>query len=216
MSARDLAVLTGAGSGLGTAVRVRLESLAIPTIAIVRRPCDTGAATRIEADLAAPQDWPVKLGPMLSQASFARLWFFDIAAILPQGQMLGEPYAAQLEEAMRVNVHAPMAIARVLAGAALARGARLDIVHVSSGAAHRPIPGWGAYCVSKAAAAMQWRVLAEEAPFVTAHLFQPGVIATAMQAQLRAAGDPMAAPESALRSPAEVADDLLASCGLVP
>ena len=212
---QNCVVISGACSGLGEAVRVALDRHGIPTLAIVRRDCEVGDAVPLVADLAEPHDWEAELPPLLRKFAFSRLWFLDIAALLPQVPVRADDYDAQLGEAFAVNVLAPIRIARALATVAKERAAMLDIVHVSSGAAHRPIPGWSAYCTTKAAAAMQWRAFAEEETFITARLFQPGVIATAMQQRLRDAGDPFAAPEEALRSPEEVAMALLSECGLV-
>ena len=64
------------------------------------------------------------------------------------------------------------------------------IVNVGSGAAHRPLEGWGHYCAAKAGAAMLTR---------SAHLeyggagvkvvgFAPGTVATYMQEAIRASG----------------------------
>jgi len=50
------------------------------------------------------------------------------------------------------------------------------------------IQGWGAYCTAKAAVNHFTRVLAEEEPDVTAIAFRPGVVDTAMQAQIRREG----------------------------
>ena len=64
------------------------------------------------------------------------------------------------------------------------------IVNVSSGAAHRPLEGWSAYCTSKAGLAMLTRALALEhaAEGVRVFGFAPGTIDTGMQATIRASG----------------------------
>ncbi|BDI59750.1 SDR family NAD(P)-dependent oxidoreductase [Qipengyuania nanhaisediminis] len=214
-----LAVVTGAGGGLGKAVCEALSAQGIAIIALMRSrdkgspvPCDQ----TVIADLAETCDWQALLGPKLRQFEFSHLWLFDIAATLPDAGMRSDSFAQAFDRAMRVNVEAPIAIARVLAAASATCAAPFEIVHVSSGAAHRPIARWGAYCASKAAAAMAWDVLALEEEFVTLHKVQPGVIDTAMQAALRARGDPAAAPRALLREPAAVAADILAQCGIAP
>ena len=206
-----LAVVTGTRSGLGKAVDEALRSRGIACLSIARTP---GPEPHITADLAQVHDWPARLGPKLSQFEFSALNFFDIAAILPLCPIDDDGFEAALEEAMRVNVINPLAIGRALLEIANAREGRLNVVHVSSGAALRPIPGWDAYCISKAAAAMAWRGLEQAHEAVTATLFQPGVIATDMQAKLRGQDDPNAADERALRDPDEVALDMLRACGL--
>ena len=208
-----LAIITGAGSGLGKALCEELSESGVTSIAIARRPIEQSSMPLIMADLSLSHDWPAIVGPMLSDLRFSRITFFDIAAVLPHGAALEGEFEGGMDEAMRVNVAAPLAIGKTLAEIARTRNVPLDVVHISSGAALRPIARWGAYCVSKSAAAMAWRVFESENDFVTAHIVQPGVIATAMQERLREKGDPNAAPQSALRSPREAARDVLLQSG---
>lgn len=211
-----LAIVTGAGSGLGKAVCDALRAQQVTSIAIARRPLEHVSTLQITADLSGSHDWPAMVGPMLSDLEFSRLTFFDIAAVLPHGAAQEADFEAGLVRAMQVNVTTPLAIGRALVGIARMREVSLDVVHISSGAALRPIARWGAYCASKAAAAMAWRVFEAENDCVTAHIVQPGVIATAMQEKLREEGDPNAAPEAALRAPDEVARDILRQSGFAP
>jgi NAD(P)-dependent dehydrogenase (short-subunit alcohol dehydrogenase family) len=81
------------------------------------------------------------------------------------------------------------------------RPAALRIVDLSSGAAHGPYPAWGTYCASKAALRMIDQVLALELDELETHAgrdaavftYAPGVVATAMQEQIRAS-DPSRFP----------------------
>ena len=63
-------------------------------------------------------------------------------------------------------------------------------MNVSSGAAHHPLEGWGAYCASKAALAMLTRQCALEAgdKGVRVYGFAPGTVDTQMQEMIRASG----------------------------
>lgn len=63
------------------------------------------------------------------------------------------------------------------------------ILFISSGAAQRPVKGWGAYCASKAAVDMYARVMQEEfeyyhQPFIVKSI-APGVVDSPMQAHIR-------------------------------
>lgn len=64
------------------------------------------------------------------------------------------------------------------------------ILTVSSGAAHRPVEGWSAYCASKAGAAMLTRAahLEEEGHGLRIMGLSPGTVATDMQRQIKASG----------------------------
>src|SRR5437763_2266310 len=71
----------------------------------------------------------------------------------------------------------------------LAAGAG-TVINVSSGAAHRPLEGWGAYCSAKAGLAMLTDALALETAQSGVRVFglAPGVIDTEMQVTIRASG----------------------------
>ncbi len=211
---RTLSIISGARAGLGKAMLNALQERAHTCIAITRSPINRGAVAQINADLAQDHDWPAIVGPMLSDLGFSHIAFFDIAAILPLGAALDEGFEFKIDEAMQVNVKTPLAIGRALARIANGRNVPLDVIHISSGAAFRPIVQWGAYCASKAAAAMAWRVFEAENDLVTTHIVDPGVIATDMQAKLRAHRDPNAAPQAALRTPDEAAREVLRQCGM--
>ena len=64
------------------------------------------------------------------------------------------------------------------------------IVNVSSGAAHRPLEGWSAYCAGKAGLAMVTRSIALETAGKGIRIFgfSPGTIDTDMQVTIRASG----------------------------
>ena len=83
------------------------------------------------------------------------------------------------------------------------------VVNLSSGAAHRPMEGWSAYCVGKAGLAMVTRCLHEEwgGAGIRAFGFAPGVVDTDMQGVIRASGiNPVSQlPRAALASPDEPA-----------
>ena len=64
------------------------------------------------------------------------------------------------------------------------------IITVSSGAAHNPLEGWGAYCSAKAGAAMLTRVAHVEAGPAGVRIMglSPGTVATEMQVKIKASG----------------------------
>lgn len=59
------------------------------------------------------------------------------------------------------------------------------IIHFDSGAAYRPIGGWSLYCASKAYVSMFLKVLASEHNEYKIVLFDPGVVNTEMQRNIR-------------------------------
>lgn len=63
------------------------------------------------------------------------------------------------------------------------------IVNISSGAAHKPLPGWGEYCTSKAGLAMFSKVAADDLKSQGFRVFSlaPGIVDTEMQSEIRQA-----------------------------
>lgn len=90
----------------------------------------------------------------------------------------------EFRSAMQINVEAPLFLTQILIPH-FSFGAR--VLHISSGAAHRPIVGWGAYCISKAAFHQAYRVLNEElkSQGVLVGSVRPGVVDTEMQREIR-------------------------------
>jgi 3-oxoacyl-[acyl-carrier protein] reductase len=83
------------------------------------------------------------------------------------------------------------------------------IINLSSGAAHRPLEGWSAYCAAKAGVAMLTRSVALEAgdSGVRVYGFQPGVVDTDMQGLIRNSGlnEVSKLPREQLADPSEPA-----------
>lgn len=118
---------------------------------------------------------------------------FDIlvnnaGVIGPIGRMLDispEDWGANIETNLIAAFHATQTAMRHM----VAKGGG-TIVNLSSGAAHRPMEGWSAYCCGKAGLAMLTRAIHEEyAPQgIRVFGFAPGVVDTDMQGSIRASG----------------------------
>lgn len=90
------------------------------------------------------------------------------------------------------------------------------IITISSGAAHRALPGWSAYCTSKAAAKMLTEAAhAEHGETLRVMGLSPGTVATQMQRDIKASGvGPVAQLEWEDHIPPEwVAQALVWMCG---
>jgi benzil reductase ((S)-benzoin forming) len=103
-------------------------------------------------------------------------------------QRISDQETPDFEEVLRVNTLAPM----YLSWACLRQStSAVKIVNISSGAATRAIPGWAAYCASKAALDRFSETLQleenEKERDVRIWSVAPGVIDTAMQEKIRAA-----------------------------
>lgn len=125
---------------------------------------------------------------------------------------------SDMENALRINCTAPLAISQQLVRKTKELGARLLVLNVSTGAARRPVNGWMAYCASKAAAVMALDVLASENDHVEVLHFDPGVMDTDMQSYIRSKSTNIM-PEvdffrelktdGALKNPREVAENII-------
>ena len=90
---------------------------------------------------------------------------------------------------IQINLVGAYHVVRAVLGDMLAAGGG-TIVNVSSGAAHRPLEGWSAYCSGKAGLAMMTRAIALETAGrgIRVFGFSPGTIDTDMQVKIRASG----------------------------
>ena len=90
---------------------------------------------------------------------------------------------------IQINLIGAYYVVRAVLGGMVAAGGG-TIVNVSSGAAHRPMEGWSAYCAGKAGLAMMTRSIALETAGkgIRVFGFSPGTIDTDMQVKIRASG----------------------------
>jgi NAD(P)-dependent dehydrogenase (short-subunit alcohol dehydrogenase family) len=200
MSNRDLAIVTGTSRGIGHAVALALLERGFDVVGVSRAApdglehpqyrhfdCDLNdpAAVHRTFDARIPAERPL--------AGRTRIGLVNNAGILDL-ESVAVAKLEHLEASFRVNVAVPIFLHGWLCRHA-PLDAKLRIVDVSSGAADNPYPGWVAYCASKAALEMAGRVLAaelDEVPVMKGRdlalvSYAPGVVATAMQEQIRAA-----------------------------
>lgn len=88
---------------------------------------------------------------------------------------------ASWQQVLATNLNAPLFLTQML----LAKLEQGRVLHIGSGAAHFPVAGWAAYCVSKAALAMLTRCLQLENQNLAFASVMPGIIDTDMQATIR-------------------------------
>ena len=91
---------------------------------------------------------------------------------------------------LQINLVGAYFVVRAVLDGMLAAGGG-TIVNVSSGAAHRPLEGWSAYCAGKAGLWMMTQSIALETAGSGIRIFgfAPGTIDTDMQVKIRASGD---------------------------
>lgn len=193
-----LAVVTGASSGLGLAIARALLDRGWQVVGVSRRaaPIDHPRYHDRRCDLADAAALDATFGDAfateLTLADRDRVALVNNAAVLgPVGPFTALDPAA-LEHALAVNVTAPAVLtARFVEWCA---DVPLRVVNISTGAAHRPIAGWATYCASKAALHLLGATMAAELAEMPTLAgrdvritgFAPGVVDTAMQAEIRA------------------------------
>lgn len=214
-------ILTGANRGLGREIHNILVQTNIPMVKclfISRKQINESheGCEYIQADFNTQEGLglSVDIEPLTKNVVFIS----NAGTIEPIGKA-ESIYASDTERALRVNCIGPLTLAQQLTVKTKEAGARLFVLNVSSGAAHRPVKGWMAYCVSKAAAVMALDVLAAENDHVEVLHFDPGVMDTDMQDHIRhQTADVMPdvglfqrfKNDKVLKSPREIAENIIA------
>jgi len=194
-----ICLVTGTSSGIGLAVAEELLRRGWDVAGVARRPAPLHHARyrHLRLDLAdtarMESEFEGAFGEALALAGRGRVGLVNGAATLePVGPTVATP-AAGLARAFALNAVAPI----WLLGFFLrrARGGKLRVVDVSSGAARRAYAGWSAYCATKAALRMAGEVVGEEARSfapgtalpvdLSLVSYEPGVVDTEMQEAVR-------------------------------
>jgi NAD(P)-dependent dehydrogenase (short-subunit alcohol dehydrogenase family) len=215
----EIAFVTGAGRGIGaeTARVLARHGAAVAVTARKRVYADTiaaeltaagGRALALSCDVTDAGSIEAAIAVATQELGAPTILVNNAGVILPLGP-LHETSAAEWAANVTANLVGAANAARAVLPAMLAAG-RGAIVNLSSGAAHIPIAGWGAYCAAKAGLAMLTKTLAAEygEKGIRIFGFAPGLVDTAMQEAIRAAGiGPVAKlPREKLTSPREPAE----------
>lgn len=215
-------MITGASRGIGAAA-ARAFAAAGARVVLLSR--STGAIADIageigERALAIPCD--VANWTEMARAVDAAVETFGAIDVLVNNAGIIEPIGplAELDvdgwtTVIDVNVKGVFHGMRAVLPGMLALGSG-TVITVSSGAAHRALPGWSAYCTSKAAARMLTEAAhAEYGDTLRVMGLSPGTVATQMQRDIKASGvGPVAKLAWEDHIPPEwVADALVWMCG---
>ncbi|CAJ1370869.1 unnamed protein product [Effrenium voratum] len=191
------AVVTGAGSGIGRALSLALAARGVYVLAVGRRPkalAETCELAKTEGQMEALAADVSAAAGRAAVASRAKELCegAPLSCVVHNAAVVGElGTVEQLSEegfrqTMAINVEGPLFMTRDLLP--LLTSSKGRVLHISSGAAHRPLEGCLEYCTSKAALFMVMRALDEElSPCgVRVGSVMPGVVDTPMQSTLRA------------------------------
>ncbi len=217
-----LAVITGASRGIGAGIAAAAAADGATVAACNRSSSD--AEHQLTADLSEPAVWPQFaewLDGLVDTLAPSSLTVVHNAATLTPIGFAGEVDPSGYATNVLLNSAAPQVIGDAVIRTAHRANLPTVLVQLSSGAGKKPYPGWTSYCASKAAVDMWVRAVAAEQEsrddLVRALAISPGVVATEMQAEIRAS-DAMGFPnverfrdlhdEGHLADPAEVGAEI--------
>lgn len=192
-------VITGAGSGIGRALALKMAQKGFRVLGAGRRlsPLQDLAKQNplievVSADVGTHHGRLMINDALPENAVVAHL--VHNAGILAPITPLANLSESEWGNHIAINVNGPLFLTQRLLER-MKEGCR--ILHVSSGAAHKAYQGWGAYCASKAALNMIYRVFDMELKDrgIRVGSARPGVVDTPMQNCVR-------------QAPAEVFPDL--------
>jgi NAD(P)-dependent dehydrogenase (short-subunit alcohol dehydrogenase family) len=201
-------VFAGAGARVALLARSETEIAALAAEIGDRAmalPCDVADADSVRAAIDATLAWGGRLDVLINNAG-----------VIEPIVRLAEADPAAFARAVAINLAGVFHGLRAALPVMRAQGSG-TIITVSSGAAHSPLEGWGAYCSSKAGAAMLTRVahLEEAAAGLRIMGLSPGTVATEMQVKIRASGvNPVSQLDPAVHIPPDwPARALMWMCG---
>lgn len=194
-----VALITGAGRGLGEGVARAMAAQGAAVVLIAR---DAAAVQTVAREIVAAGGKAEAMACDVSDyaavervvaATRQKLGGLDIlvnnAGVIEPIAELATSDPAAWARNIEINLIGAYYVVRAVIGGMLAGGGG-TIVNVSSGAAYRPLEGWSAYCSGKAGLAMMTRAIALEtqAKGIRVFGFSPGTIDTEMQVKIRASG----------------------------
>lgn len=189
-------IVTGAARGLGKAIAEEIVQQGGHVVLVVRSGTSAEPLAEALGTSAVTVVRDVNAAEAGTEAVFAGLdrWgridgLVNNAGVIDPIARISDTAPAEWEKAILTNLVAPYRFIRAFLAVPQSAGPR-RIVNVSSGAAHKPLVGWSAYCSGKAGLAMLTRAVQSEfgSDGVRAFGLVPGLIDTDMQGRIRSSG----------------------------
>lgn len=187
----NLAIVTGGSRGLGKALVDLYRGEGWTVLELSR---SGSGEHHVEVDLS---DLGASLGELeqrfevLTQTAWSRVVFINNAGMLTPIAPVHKLTDAQIQQNLAANFVSAIRVTSAFVRAFRKTSCPISIVNISSGAALKGYDGWPLYCASKAGMENYIRSLAAEQgkaarPMMCINV-EPGVIDTAMQAEIRQA-----------------------------
>ena len=191
---KHLVIITGGSKGLGRALVEEYLGQGAVVISISRSPSGLAHVHFKEwlFDLSKVEEAEQEIKKALNKVitdGFTKITLINNAATLGPIQPIREYTASAAVAGIQLNLTAALMMSAWVLEAASASGAALHIFNVSSGAAHRALPGWALYCSTKAALDMLSQAMALENPRAKIASVNPGIMDTPMQEHIRSASE---------------------------
>lgn len=182
-------VITGGGSGIGSALAKNLATRGHRVLIIGRRKDKLEETSRhsplismLCADVSLPNDQKNIVTALKNQSITGLI---HNAGTISPIEKLAKITPESWHKMIETNLSAPLFLSQQLLGNL--QGGR--VLNISSGAAHFPVAGWGGYCVSKAGLSMLTQCWQVETKTVAFASVMPGIVDTFMQELIRHASN---------------------------
>lgn len=202
-AAHHIYILTGASRGMGLAMAQQLLAAGHTVLTLARR-VNGDLAQHAAKSGAQLTQWSADLADSVSAATHLRGWLGDMpadrfasatlinnAGVIPPIAPLRDSRPADLANALRVGLEAPMLLSAAFLDATRGWKAERKVLNISSGLGRKAMASQAAYCSAKAGMDHFTRCLAldeaQAANGAKVCSLAPGVIDTDMQVQLRGA-----------------------------
>jgi len=192
----QVAIITGAGRGLGAATSALLASAGAAVVLVARSPeeveavanninAHSGRAIAVAADVSDTMQVEEVVESALDQFGRVDMLLNNAAVVWPIEEVL-EADPDEWAYNIHVNLVGPFYMARNVLPLMIGQNSG-RILNIGSGAAHSPISGMSAYCATKAGIEMFTRVLAKEVAStkICVNYLSPGMVDTPMQSDIR-------------------------------
>lgn len=162
-------------------------------------------------------DYKKYIQEIISYNKIERMTFVITAFSIDPINVIGKLSSSSVENSIKINILEMVSLINILMEN---KNFELRIINIDSGAAYRPLHGWSIYCASKAFVNMFLKTLKEENPSMKIVTYEPGVMDTSMQKEIRECNSQQCADIDIFRnyyllgklnSPNEVASDIVAN-----